>query len=75
MAPARAARMSSGTVATAVRPNTTTGGAMCSTATLMNRYGTPQMAPMAANRVQLRRSTRRESWVLIAPRRNAVPSR
>ena len=25
---------------------------MCSTATLMNRYGTPQMAPISPNRIQ-----------------------
>ena len=30
---------------------------MCSTATLMNRYGTPQMAPISPNSIQARRFT------------------
>ena len=57
IAPDRAASSSSGTAARNVRPNTTTGGATCSTATLMKRYGTPQITPIDPNRSQLRRVT------------------
>ena len=48
-ASARRARSNSGTAAIEVRPNTTTGGDRCSTATLMKRYGTPQIAPISPN--------------------------
>ena len=56
-APARAASSNSGTAPTKLRPNTITGGAMWPTATLVNRYGTPQIAPIAPNSNQPRRDS------------------
>ena len=42
------------TAAIDVRPNTTSDGSICFTATRMRKYGTPQMNAIAANNIQPR---------------------
>src|SRR3954464_1473966 len=56
--PRAAASGTRGSAASAVRPNTTAAGEKSSTATLMNRYGTPQMTAMVAKSSRPRAVTR-----------------